>query len=58
MCISPAEVQYGMSHQSASFISHGLDAGYTLLLCWRQSNDDSTTDGSEILVQTVVEQFT
>lgn len=58
MFISPAEEQYGMFNQSASFISHGLDPGYTLLLCLRGSNDDSTTDGSENSVQSVVAQLT
>lgn len=46
MFISPAEVLYDMFHQSALFISHVLDLGYTLLLYLRESNDDSTGVGS------------
>lgn len=49
----PAEVQNGMFHQSASFVSHDLDALYTLLLWLKESKKDNTTDGSENLVQSV-----
>lgn len=30
MCISPAEIQYDMFHQSSLFISYGLHPEYTL----------------------------
>lgn len=56
MCISPAVVQYGIVNQSALFSSHGLDPGYTALFCLSESNDDSTTDGSNNLQSKVLWQ--
>lgn len=58
MFMFPADLLYGMFHQSALSISHVLDPEYTLLLCLKESNDGSTTDGSENSVQCVEAQST